>query len=83
MAVVLEELTASIAEVASQNHDTEQTSHAVSELSAAESQAITYSSSEVVSLVRAIGEVSQLMNHLAQRSAEVGQSTGLIRDISD
>lgn len=83
MAAALEELTASIAEVASQSRDAEQTSHAVSELSAAGSQAIAHSSSEVVSLARAISEVSQLMNHLAQRSTEVGQSTGLIRDISD
>ena len=83
MAAAVEELTASIAEVASQSRDAEQTSHAVSELSAAGSHAISHSSGEVVSLARAIGDVSQLMNQLAQRSAEVGQSTGMIREISD
>ena len=83
MAAAVEELTASIGEVASQSRDAEQTSHAVSELSAAGSRAISHSSGEVISLAQAIGDVSQLMNHLAQRSAEVGQSTGLIREISD
>ncbi len=83
MAVTVEELSASIAEMAAQSRDAEQTAHAVSDLSSAGSRAIAQSSDEVKSLARAINEAAQLMDHLAQRSAEVGQSTSVIREISD
>ena len=83
MATSADEMTVSIAAVAAQSHDAENISHAVSELSTTGRQEITRSSEEIKSLARAINEVSQLMNQLAQRSAEVGQSTGLIREISD
>ncbi|MBZ0093742.1 MAG: methyl-accepting chemotaxis protein, partial [Sulfuricellaceae bacterium] len=82
-AAAVEEMTVSIAEVASQSREAEQTSHAVSDLSAAGSRAIARSSGEIQSLARAVGEVSQLMNQLAQRSADVTQITGLITQVSD
>lgn len=62
---------------------TSQQEQSTTHMAAAGSQAISHSSSEVVSLARAIGDVSQLMDQLAQRSAEVGQSAGVIREISD
>jgi len=83
MAAAIEELSASIAEMAAQSRDAEQTAHAVSDLSAEGRRAIAQSSEEVQSLAHAINEVSQLMDHLTQRSAEVGQSTVVIREISD
>ncbi|MBI5659591.1 MAG: methyl-accepting chemotaxis protein [Nitrosomonadales bacterium] len=82
-AAAIEEMTASIAHVASQSHEAEQTSHAVSELSAAGSLAIAQTADVIQSLARAVDEVSRLMDRLAQRSGEVGQATVLIREISD
>ncbi|HCA26405.1 MAG TPA: hypothetical protein DEP05_01950 [Betaproteobacteria bacterium] len=55
----------------------------VSDLSAAGSRAIADSSAEIQSLARSVDDVAQLMAQLAQRSAEVTQVTGLIKDISD
>lgn len=83
VAATVEELSTSIAEMAEQSRDAEQTAHAVSDLSTSGSRAIAQSSGEVQLLARAISEAAQLMDHLAQRSAEVGQSTGMIREISD
>jgi len=82
-AAATEEMTASIDEVAAQSREAEQTSLAVSDLSAAGRQAIADSSAEIQSLARAVDDVAQLMAQLAQRSAEVTQVTGLIKDISD
>jgi len=82
-AVAVEEMTVSIAHVASQSHEAEQTSNTVSELSAAGSRAIAQSADVVQSLARAVDEASRLMDQLAQRSSEVGNATGLIREISD
>jgi len=83
MAASIEELSASIAEMAAQSRDAEQTARAVSDLSTEGRRAIVQSSEEVQSLAHAINEASQLMDRLTQRSAEVGQSTGMIREISD
>ncbi|HUW50864.1 MAG TPA: methyl-accepting chemotaxis protein [Sulfuricella sp.] len=82
-AAAVEQMTVSITEVASQSKEAEQTSHMVSELAAEGRRAISSSSGEIQSLAHAVNEVSQLMDHLAQRSSEVNQATGLIRDISD
>jgi methyl-accepting chemotaxis protein len=83
MAATIEELSASIAEMATQSRDAEQTAHSVSDLSTEGRRAIAQSSEEVQSLAQAVNEASQLMDHLTKRSAEVGQSTGMIREISD
>lgn len=83
MAATIEELSASISEMADQSRDAEQTARAVSALSTEGRRAIAQSSEEVHSLAQAINEASQLMDHLTKRSAEVGQSTGMIREISD
>lgn len=79
----VEELSESITEMAAQGRDAEQTALAVSDLSASGSRAIAQSSDEIKSLASAINEAAQLMEQLAKRSAEVGQSTGVIREISD
>ena len=83
VAASIEELSASVAEMAAQSRDAEQTAHTVSDLSAEGRRAIAQSSEEVQSLAQAVNEASQLMDRLTQRSAEVGQSTGMIREISD
>lgn len=82
-AAAVEQMTVSITEVASQSKEAEQTSHMVSELAADGRRAISSSSGEIQSLAKAVGEVSQLMDQLAQRSSEVNHATGLIREISD
>ncbi|MFA7269510.1 MAG: methyl-accepting chemotaxis protein [Sterolibacterium sp.] len=82
-AAAIEEMTVSIAEVASQSHEAAQVSMAVSDLSTDGCRAIEQSFNEVQLLAEAVKDVSAQMHQLAKRSREVTQSTGLIREISD
>jgi len=82
-ASAVEEITSSISHTANQSHEAEQISHTVSELSGAGGQAITQSSDVVQGLATVVEDFSKKMEGLAERSSEVGQATGLIRDISE
>jgi len=82
-ASAVEEITSSIDHTASQSHETEQISHTVSELSGAGGQAITQSSDVIQGLATVVEDFSKKMEGLATRSSEVGQATGLIREISE
>ena len=82
-AAAIEQMTVSIAEVASQSRNAQETSHAVSDLSADGSQAIARSADDIQALAEAVTGVSLLMDQLARRSDEVNVATSLIGEISD
>ena len=82
-ATAVEQMTANIAEVAAQSQNAEQTSHAVSQLSAEGSRAIALSADEIQALAQTVDDISRLMDQLAQRSDEVTLATGLIGEVSD